>query len=156
MYGILKTTLYNLIYSSNLDYMDFDRFDSILEYVPDIKLKIQEQNIMDEDIMKTISEFCKRLDNKKVLVSLSGGVDSMVLITNTLTDAAHKLDKIFTLHVIKSVLSFPYRSQDSLILQYAQMMGSCRLFYIEKFMYFCDIQLVVITQIAQDRQAHRV
>ena len=81
MYGILKTTLYNLIYSSNLDYMDFDRFDSILEYVPDIKLKIQEQNIMDEDIMKTISEFCKRLDNKKVLVSLSGGVDSMVLIT---------------------------------------------------------------------------
>ena len=81
MYGILKKTLYNLIYSSNLDYMDYEKFDSVLEYVPDIKLKIQEQNIMDEDIMKTISEFCKRLDNKKVLVSLSGGVDSMVLIT---------------------------------------------------------------------------
>jgi len=77
----MKTTLYNLIYSSNLDYMDFDRFNSILEYVPDVKLKIHKQNIMDEDIMKTISEFCKRLDNKKVLVSLSGGVDSMVLIT---------------------------------------------------------------------------
>ena len=81
MYNFMKTTLYNLIYSSNLDYMYFDRFNSVLEYVPDVKLKIHKQNIMDEDIMKTISEFCKQLDNKKILVSLSGGVDSMVLIT---------------------------------------------------------------------------
>ena len=81
VYKSAKSKLYNLIYDNKLYNMDFDKYKNILEYVPDIQLKIQEQNIMDEDIMKTISEFCKRLDNKKVLVSLSGGVDSMVLIT---------------------------------------------------------------------------
>ena len=80
-YEFVKTKLYNLIYDNKLYNMDFDKYKNILEYVPDVQLKIQEQNIMDEEIMKTISEFCKQLDNKKVLVSLSGGVDSMVLIT---------------------------------------------------------------------------
>ena len=80
-YEFVKTKLYNLIYDDKLYSMDFDKYKNILEYVPNIQIKIQEQNIMDEEIMKTISEFCKRLDNKKVLVSLSGGVDSMVLIT---------------------------------------------------------------------------
>lgn len=81
VYESAKSKLYNLIYSDKLYNMDFNKYKTILEYVPDIQLKINEQNIMDEEIMKTISEFCKRLDNKKVLVSLSGGVDSMVLIT---------------------------------------------------------------------------
>ena len=80
-YEFVKTKLYNLIYDNKLYNMDFDKYKNILEYVPNVQLKIQEQNIMDEEIMKTISEFCKQLDNKKVLVSLSGGVDSMVLIT---------------------------------------------------------------------------
>jgi tRNA(Ile)-lysidine synthetase-like protein len=80
-YEFVKTKLYNLIYSDKLYSMDFNKYKTILEYVPDIQFKIHEQNIMDEEIMKTISEFCKQLDNKKVLVSLSGGVDSMVLIT---------------------------------------------------------------------------
>lgn len=81
MYGFVKTTLYNLIYNDKLYNIDFDKYKNILEYVPNVQLKIQEQNIADEEIMKKISEFCKLLDNKKVLVSLSGGVDSMVLIT---------------------------------------------------------------------------
>ena len=81
VYKSAKSKLYNLIYEDKLYNMDFDKYKNVLEYVPDIQLKIQEQNIMDEKLMKTISEFCKRLENKKVLVSLSGGVDSMVLIT---------------------------------------------------------------------------
>lgn len=81
MYRFVKTTLYNLIYNDKLNYIDFDKYKNILEYVPNVQLKIQEQNIADEEIIKKISEFCKLLDNKKVLVSLSGGVDSIVLIT---------------------------------------------------------------------------
>ena len=87
LYGIIArfesatSKLYNLIYSDKLYNMDFDKYQNVLEYVPDIKLKIHEQNIMDDEIMGVIADFCKKLSNKKVLVSLSGGVDSMVLIT---------------------------------------------------------------------------
>ena len=87
LYGVIarfesaKSKLYNLIYSDKLYNMDFDKYQNVLEYVPDVKLKIHEQNIMDDEIMGVIADFCKKLSNKKVLVSLSGGVDSMVLIT---------------------------------------------------------------------------
>ena len=81
VYESAKSKLYNLVYSDKLYNMDFDKYQNILEYVPDVKLKIHEQNIMDEEIMGVIADFCKKLSNKKVLVSLSGGVDSMVLIT---------------------------------------------------------------------------
>ena len=80
----LTTYLSNYYYNYNNNCnnkIDFNKYEKILEYIPKVTDKIQAQNIMDEKIMETISKFCKQLDNKKVLVSLSGGVDSMVLIT---------------------------------------------------------------------------
>ena len=67
------------LYNNNT--INFDKYEKILEYIPKVTDKIKAQNIMDEKIMETISKFCKKLGNKKLLVSLSGGVDSMVLIT---------------------------------------------------------------------------
>ena len=63
LYGVIarfesaKSKLYNLIYSDKLYNMDFDKYKNVLEYVPDVKLKIHEQNIMDDEIMGVIAEF---------------------------------------------------------------------------------------------------
>ena len=61
---------------------NFNNFINILEYIPKINNKIRYQ-IIDKniDLIKTIDSFCKDKNNKKIIISLSGGVDSMVLIT---------------------------------------------------------------------------
>ena len=61
---------------------NFNNFINILEFIPTINNKINYQ-IIDKniDLIKTIDSFCKDKNNKKIIISLSGGVDSMVLIT---------------------------------------------------------------------------
>jgi tRNA(Ile)-lysidine synthetase-like protein len=61
----------------------FDPYQNILEFIPTIKLKIKEQNIIESqyNIIQTISSFCKSINQTKFIISLSGGIDSMVLIT---------------------------------------------------------------------------
>lgn len=78
--NILNIT--NIINTNISDYnLDFDKFENILEYIPSITKKIKEQNILDEELMATIAKFCKKINKQKFIISLSGGVDSMVLIT---------------------------------------------------------------------------
>lgn len=49
----------------------------ILEYIPDLSEK---ENVMDDEILvKKLKEYCKKNNNSKFIVSLSGGVDSMVI-----------------------------------------------------------------------------
>lgn len=72
----------NIINTNISNYnIEFDKFENILEYIPSIMKKIKEQNILDEELMVTIARFCKKINKDKFIVSLSGGVDSMVLIT---------------------------------------------------------------------------
>ena len=92
--NILNIT--NIINTNISDYnLDFDKFENILEYIPSITKKIKEQNILDEELMATIAKFCKKINKQKFIISLSGGVDSMVLIT-----ILHWLDyEVIGLHI---------------------------------------------------------
>lgn len=81
IYEAVKNKLYNLVYDDKLYNLEYNNYKKVLEFIPQIKNKIKNQDIKSEEIIKTIDNFCKKLENKKVLVSLSGGVDSMVLIT---------------------------------------------------------------------------
>lgn len=73
-------------YYSN-DY-NFKKFANVLEYVPIISNKIEDQNIDDNDqVVKCVKSFIEKNISKcqvktnKIIISLSGGVDSMVLAT---------------------------------------------------------------------------
>lgn len=80
MLSYLRTYFY-----SNNDL--FNKFKNVLEFVPDNKNKIIEKNIVMDDnsnlsiFIKNIDDFCKNKKYKKMIISLSGGVDSMVLIS---------------------------------------------------------------------------
>ena len=75
MFSLIHS-LYNELFS-----MDFVDFEDILEYVPAIRNTIQSQSIQDGILVSSICQFCEAQKNRKFIVSLSGGVDSMVLIT---------------------------------------------------------------------------
>ena len=81
VYEAIKNQLYNFVYYDKLYNLEYSKYKKVLEFVPEVKSKIIIQNMNDEDIINVISNFCKKLGNKKLLISLSGGVDSMVLIT---------------------------------------------------------------------------
>jgi tRNA(Ile)-lysidine synthetase-like protein len=72
------------IKNNNFDYYNYV---DILEYQPNINLKIRDINLESIDfngcvkLFNSIKEFCTKHNNKKFIISLSGGVDSMVLIT---------------------------------------------------------------------------
>lgn len=60
----------------------YSDFESVLEFLPEYTSRIKNQIInIDIPLVNTIINYLKTLNTKKVLVSLSGGVDSMVLIT---------------------------------------------------------------------------
>ena len=81
VYEAIKNRLYNFVFDDKLYNLEYSKYKKVLEFVPQVKSKVTTQNIKDEEIINVISNFCKKLGNKKLLVSLSGGVDSMVLIT---------------------------------------------------------------------------
>lgn len=60
---------------------EFDDYEDVLEYVPTIQYDIHSQSIQENELTASILEYCEQKRNKKFIVSLSGGVDSMVLIT---------------------------------------------------------------------------
>lgn len=82
LYEKVKSTLYNLAgYEDKLYDFKYEWFNDVLEYIPKNTERICQQNIIDNALTSSINQFCTKLDNKKLLISLSGGVDSMVLIT---------------------------------------------------------------------------
>jgi len=73
------------IYSTNqTDKNNYKDFEKVLEYVPSINFtsKIKEHNYdLNEELITCIREFCEKQNTDKFIISLSGGVDSMVLIS---------------------------------------------------------------------------
>ena len=76
---------YNNMYVNNMYVNNFENYNKVLEVVP-----LKEEQIiikkfdMNCDLITTVKQFCETTLNsytKKYIVSLSGGVDSMVLIT---------------------------------------------------------------------------
>ena len=75
-------SLLNELFSfSTLRMSEFDDYEDVLEYVPTIQYNIHSQSIQENELTASILEYCEQKRNKKFIVSLSGGVDSMVLIT---------------------------------------------------------------------------
>jgi tRNA(Ile)-lysidine synthetase-like protein len=65
-------------YSSNY----VDNYKKVLEFIPSNKEKISDQNIDTTNILfNKVAEFVKNSNKNRFIVSLSGGVDSMVLTT---------------------------------------------------------------------------
>lgn len=62
-----------------------EKYGNVLEYIPQEQIKISSQQFdLTNNLITTLSSFCKEHvvnSSKKVIVSLSGGVDSMVLTT---------------------------------------------------------------------------
>lgn len=70
------------IYNYLCKNIDYNMYSDILEYVPQNSNKIIENNFdRDNILVKTIESFCSNTQNKTFAISLSGGVDSMVLAT---------------------------------------------------------------------------
>ena len=74
--------LYNWYYGINYGF-NFKQFNNILEYIPNINVQIKDQIIdINETLITYIYDQTKDyIINNRIIVSLSGGVDSMVLIT---------------------------------------------------------------------------
>ena len=76
-------------FTFNDNILNYRSFKHILEFVPSLNTKISEQEINTNSnngfkLITTINSFCAtNILNKqsKVIVSLSGGIDSMVLVT---------------------------------------------------------------------------
>lgn len=74
-------SIYNYLYNTprggGIDYSIFSR---ILDIVPDNNMKITENNYtLNNPLLKSVSNFCSKANCKTFAISLSGGVDSMVL-----------------------------------------------------------------------------
>lgn len=74
-------SLLNEFFSFTTLRMDFDDYEDVLEYIPTIQNNILSQSIRENELTSSILEYCEHQTNPKFIVSLSGGVDSMVLIT---------------------------------------------------------------------------
>ena len=61
--------------------IDFSKFENILEYIPTNNNKISNQAFEDDEMLICLRKFVNKNNKKKYIVSLSGGVDSMVLAT---------------------------------------------------------------------------
>jgi tRNA(Ile)-lysidine synthetase-like protein len=59
----------------------YNNYEDVLEYVPSNQKQIRNQCIKHEDLIDTIKQYCDEKRSMKYVVSLSGGVDSMVLIS---------------------------------------------------------------------------
>lgn len=75
--------IYNYLYNTPRgDGIDYSIFNRILEIVPDSNMKITDNNYtVNSPLLKSVSNFCSKANCKTFAISLSGGVDSMVLAT---------------------------------------------------------------------------
>lgn len=71
--------LVNYLFSSKAD--NFIELFSVLESESFDSIKIRDNVINCDDFINKILDICNKLLNKKIIISLSGGVDSMVLTT---------------------------------------------------------------------------
>ena len=70
--------LINYFFGYSNDYLD--SYKKVLEFIPSNKEKISDQNIDTQNILLVkVEEFVKKTNKIRFIVSLSGGVDSMVL-----------------------------------------------------------------------------
>lgn len=77
---MVLVTLINYIFGYPNDYVN--AYKKVLEFVPNIKEKINDQVIYEENILLAkVQTFVKKTNKNRFIVSLSGGVDSMVLVT---------------------------------------------------------------------------
>jgi len=75
----MMSYLYYLLVNN---YFNFENYKNVLEYVPVNKSKIHLHLIDKNNILvDSINNFCKSQNTNKFVISLSGGVDSMVLAT---------------------------------------------------------------------------
>ena len=61
--------------------LQYNKYKEILEFIPNNKNKMKGLQIVNNKLLDMVSDCCKNEGSKKFIVSLSGGVDSMVLIT---------------------------------------------------------------------------
>ena len=73
MLAYLKSFVYNDL--------DINKYSKILEFVPKHEEKITNQLFSDEELIDHIRQFCISEKTNKFVISLSGGIDSMVLIS---------------------------------------------------------------------------
>ena len=83
---MVLTRIYNYLFSC--DEYDLNKYKNILEFVPRNNKRINRQDIklnneLNNDLIKAVKKFCNQYlkDENRLIVSLSGGVDSMVLTT---------------------------------------------------------------------------
>jgi len=75
--NLINNLFYQYFYNWYYNY----NYKNILEYVPKTNIKIKNQNLLNSEFIENINNICNKLNNKKLIISLSGGVDSMVLTT---------------------------------------------------------------------------
>lgn len=71
--------LYNIL--GSISNIDFSKFENILEYIPSNINKISKQVFEDDEMLNCFKKYVKEASKKKYIVSLSGGVDSMIVAT---------------------------------------------------------------------------
>lgn len=92
--------LWKLFTSYIYKIINFYKYKNILEYVPNLNTKIKDLTYINHCknitlLIETINTICNNLNTKNIIISLSGGVDSMVL-----TSILHKLDfNIVAVHI---------------------------------------------------------
>jgi tRNA(Ile)-lysidine synthetase-like protein len=71
----------NILFHTNTSSDELSKYKNILEFIPTNRGKITDLNIIIESnhLVKVIKDFCDKQRLNKFIVSLSGGVDSMVL-----------------------------------------------------------------------------
>lgn len=73
--------LYNLVFGNeDLSQFDYNKYKKVLEYIPHILDPTSKQQFNQDKLVIAIDEFCVSSKPQRFIVSLSGGVDSMVLI----------------------------------------------------------------------------
>ena len=64
---------------SSLTNINYDKYKDILEYIPKDNNKIKYSYYNENKVLKCFIDYVKREEKNKYIVSLSGGVDSMVV-----------------------------------------------------------------------------
>ena len=55
IYEAVKNKLYNLVYDDKLYNLEYNNYKKVLEFIPQIKNKIKNQDIKSEEIIKTLN-----------------------------------------------------------------------------------------------------
>lgn len=73
--------LYNSLFGNqDSESFDYNKYKKILEYIPDNTKILDKKQFNQDKLVTTIDDFCISAIPQRFIVSLSGGVDSMVLI----------------------------------------------------------------------------